>query len=249
MRWSAEATNALKLGGVVVKERLLRLSREMPSNAEQAPEQACKQVTSGLGKVSKCLESDEGTTSLLHELILRREDVMCYRIRNETMLAILSALRAKGFQFTSQYIASKKRNLIKYYRDKKKVGDDSWRFYDLVAQLVGDIDFDGSFAELKTSNDRKCIYLVSLFSHIFNVYHLELFMGGGQINSLIGCRRTGGLFESSCHNLFWICWLVQNVCFTPRAVGLKRGTGQGLWFVPVRPRVDAPSHPYFGQGR
>jgi len=101
------------------------------------------------------LESDAAVVALLHELVERKDEVMGPRIKSAVMKSLLDNLLAKNVKYTSDSLLARKRYLVKYYREKRKSGDDKWRFYRLIGQLVGDVEYNGEFAELTSSSDRK----------------------------------------------------------------------------------------------
>jgi len=101
------------------------------------------------------LETDPATVALLKQMILMREDVMARKMNNKAMNALVKALGEQNFPFSAAAIVAKKRYLVKYYNDRKRLKDESWRFFGLVAQLVGDRDFDGTLAEPTLLLDRK----------------------------------------------------------------------------------------------
>lgn len=92
------------------------------------------------------LGEDGDVVALLHELILRREDVMKQRVKKDVIDDIASELKRKGHKWSPSAIRRKKTDLLGYYNDRKALHNTTWRFYYLVAQLIGDFPFDGHFA-------------------------------------------------------------------------------------------------------
>jgi len=108
------------------------------------------------------IEDDEAIVAPLRELILHGHDTLGGRIPKCVMDSMLKSLHHQNIMYTAEKVANRKKCLLKYYRERKKLNETPWRFYDLVGQWVGNVEFDGVFAEIKSSADRKYVFTLIL---------------------------------------------------------------------------------------
>ncbi|KAK3920689.1 Filamentous hemagglutinin [Frankliniella fusca] len=113
----------------------------------------------GTSRAMCAADDDVAVEALLKQLILRRGEINFLAKRviipKPKMDSILNALKSQGFTcFTSDSITKKRANLVKYYLSRKAMNLTDWRFYNLVAQLMGDQEFNGSFAQVTDCHDR-----------------------------------------------------------------------------------------------
>ena len=142
-------------------------SKEMPERSAAVnlvnSEETCEPKQQKKNDRTQNLESDVATEALLKELICRRSLVYQKRIPKMAMDDILKALRKQNLHFTSELVLKRKKSLLQYYGARKRAQDNSWRFFNLVAQLEGDVDFSGSFAPVVDIANSKFQYQIYIY--------------------------------------------------------------------------------------
>jgi len=97
------------------------------------------------------------TVSFLQEMILLRRKLRIPRPRPETYEKIRLAMLEKGMHFSAAALKSKRKSLETYYGFRKKAGDETWKYFQLMAEFVGDEPFTGEFAPIVQDDGKRTL--------------------------------------------------------------------------------------------